>query len=702
MTRSARFRRYACRLLCGSLAAAVGGIAAFHAAVVWLPGGPERIGRPQPGATILLDRTGRELAALAGVDGQFHLPLKPEDAGPWLANAVVAVEDARFYQHGGVDWSSVAAAAWEDVCSLSIRRGASTIPMQVVRLRDPRPRSLMAKVSQAVRATQLMRRASHDEVLIEYLNRAPFGGNLVGAAAASWRYFGKPCSKLTLAEAATLAGLPQSPNRYRPDRHPDRAIERRNHVLNRMLACGLITPRQRAEALAEPLIARWRPLPQHRPGSPAPGAMASLAHVTVGRPGGITATTLDPVLQKSAADLAKLHLAELPTSTEPMGVAVVVLDTLTGECLAAVNAGPAAGQLDLTHRRRSTGSVLKPFIYALAFDEGICTPDTLLNDGPLSWGGYRPRNYDREFRGQLPAAEALAQSRNIPAMDLLSRVGVPRTAKLLADLGLARADDPDRYGLTLAVGGAEASPLEVAGAFATLARGGRHLPPRLTADSSARPRRLLSPAACDQAMQALADANRTRSVSPAAARLGAAWKTGTSSDQRDAWCAAATARYTVVVWIGAVASNGDAALVGAEAAAPLALAVLVAADPQAPADEFAAPRPAGIARIEAQPRPFSVVSPRHGQQFVIDPSASLDAQQIALAVDNSDGEQVFWFINAEPLPASTDPGGRQWWQPTPGTHTLRAVTASGRASAVRITVRSSDSLAPAAQQNALE
>jgi penicillin-binding protein 1C len=667
---------------------AAAGVALFHSAVAWLPNAPERVGRPQAGATILLDRDGRELAALAAVDGQFHLPLTSEEAGLWLAKAVVAVEDARFEEHAGVDWKSVSAAVWEDVSTLSVRRGASTIPMQVVRLRDPQPRSLSAKVMQAVRATQLIQRTDRASVLNEYLNRAPFGGNLIGAAAASWRYFGKPCHKLTLAEAATLAGLPQSPNRFRPDRFPAKAVERRDHVLNRMLACGMITAEQHAEALAEPLIATWRPLPQHLPAAPAATAMASLAHLTTGRPGGKVTTTIDPTLQKTAGDLAKLHLASLPTSTEPLGVAVVVLDTLTGECLAAVNAGPAAGQLDLTHRRRSTGSVLKPFIYALAFDEGLCTPDTLLTDGPLNWAGYQPRNFDREFRGQMPAGEALAQSRNIPAMDLLSRVGVARTGKLLTSIGLQRMDDPDRYGLTLAVGGAEASPYEIAGAFATLARGGQHVSPRMVLERAlVRRDRVLSPAACDQTIRALSDPVRTRSVSPAAAMLGVAWKTGTSSDQRDAWCAATTARFTVVTWIGSVASHGNAALVGAEAAAPLALNVLVACDPAAQPDltPSSSSSPA-LAAMPSNAARFAITSPQHKQVFMIDSAIAPEAQQIALTTHHSGGDEVFWFVDADPLTVSPDPAGRCWWRPTPGLHTLRAVTARGESSAVQIKV----------------
>jgi penicillin-binding protein 1C len=199
---------------------------------------------------------------------------------------------------------------------------------------------------------------------------------------------------------------------------------------------------------------------------------------------------------------------------------------------------------------------------------------------------------------------------------------------------------------------------------------------------------MLSPAASDQTIRALSDPTRTRSISPAAAKLGVAWKTGTSSDQRDAWCAATTARFTVVVWIGAVSSNGDAALVGAEAAAPLALAVLVAADPQCVPDESIDPRPTpGIAAVAPSPKPFAVTSPRHKQQFVIDPTTSADAQNVALAVDNVDGEDVFWFIDADPFDLPPDPTGRRWWRPTPGVHTLRAVTGSGRVSAVQVTVR---------------
>ncbi len=219
--------------------AAALGVGGFRAAVAWWPY-PAVAARPA--STWIVDRDGRPLAAYAAADGQWCQPLPADAVGTHLLDAVVAVEDERFYRHGGVDWRSAAGAAWQDLTTLSLRRGASTITMQLQHLRQPTPRrSLPGKLAQAVRACQVERTTSKRDVLVEYLNRAPFGGNLTGVGAASWRYFGRPCSALSLGQAALLAGLPQSPNRYRPDRHPTAAVARRDHVLARMAACGMIS-----------------------------------------------------------------------------------------------------------------------------------------------------------------------------------------------------------------------------------------------------------------------------------------------------------------------------------------------------------------------------------------------------------------------------------------------------------------------------
>ena len=462
----------------------------FEAAVRLLPY-PSGLEAPPPRSTLIVDATGRPLAALAAADGRWHLPLSASQVSPHLLAALVAVEDARFYEHAGVDWLGVGAAARDNLLARGVRRGASTLTMQLQRLRDPKPRGLWAKLEQALRARQIERSTSKDAILLEYVNRAPFGGALVGAGAASWRYFGKPCAELSLGEAALLAGLPQNPNALRPDRHPEASLKRRSHVLDRMLAAGAISPAQRAEADAEPLTARWRDLPQARPGGMpiADGAMAALLSIQSRNQGGAVISTLDAPVQQSAARMAEDQLRTLaPSGVSAAGV--VVLDVDTARCLASVSLewvdGRAiASKLNLANRARSTGSVLKPFIYAAAFDAGVVGPQTILLDAPSAWPGYEPGNYDHAFAGELSAGEALARSRNIPALTLLQKVGVSRALGVLESIGVATPARSARFvGLSLAVGGAEATPMEIAAAMATLARGGVARAPSLTADPS--------------------------------------------------------------------------------------------------------------------------------------------------------------------------------------------------------------------------
>jgi penicillin-binding protein 1C len=656
------------------------GWAAFTAAVVWWPYPPD-IDRPRAPATLIEDRHGQPLALLAAPDGMLHLPLGSiEDLGPYLPNAIVSVEDARFYAHHGVDWRAALAAAWSDVTSLRIRRGASTIDMQLHHLRDPRPRTPWNKLEQAVRAAQIDRHADKHAILLEYCNRAPFGGNLVGAAVASWRYFGKPCDRLSLAQAALLAGLPQSPNRYRPDRHPDRALNRRNHLLDRMLRRGAIDRAEHDRAVAEPLELNLQVTPQ----SQDPALAAALPTLIAAPLSQQTHTTLDVSIQKEAYAAASQHLAQLDIPSLS-AVAVVVLGVQSGDCLAAVNLMPAARSpagigLDLVNARRSIGSVLKPFIYAAAFDDGLCGPRTILHDAPATWTGYAPRNFDQSFRGELTAAEALAQSRNIPAMQLLFRVGVKRIARLLHDLGLrSLSPDTNQYGLTLAVGGIEASALEVAQAYAALARGG------VTQEGG----RSLKRESCDAVLGALASPQRTAAICEPAARLGVAWKTGTSSGNRDAWCAAVTRRRVVVVWVGDPrGGNGDAAFKGIDAAAPLALRILASIDPDGRG--WSAPAATNIAPIqpispESIPSRLSIVSPASGQRILIASDDSPERQCIRLRAKRSGAgaDPLFWFIDGQPMEGVAE---ETWWTPTPGRHLVKAVTQSGDAASVIVNV----------------
>jgi penicillin-binding protein 1C len=680
------------RLIRRARFAALGGAAlaalcagAFFAAVRWWPYPDELRHAPAP-STLVLDRTGEPLAAFAAPDGQWRMPLAERDINPHLLDAVVAVEDARFFEHAGVDWRAGFAAAWQNVSSFHIRRGASTLTMQLHRLRDPRPRSFWAKLEQTIRAKQIEGHTSKRDILVEYLNRAPFGGNLVGAGAASWRYFGKPCANLSLGECALLAGLPQSPNRHRPDRHLERAARRRDVVLDRMLACGMITGAQHDQARHEPVWARWHVLPQdgHDDGSlPTFVTLSDIGQDDAG----VVKTSLDARVQRQVAAATRDHLDRLRASGVS-SAAIVVLDSATSECLAAVSLSDASKRVDLTRRPRSTGSVLKPFIYAAAFEAGTCSASTILDDSPAAWPGYMPEDYDHAFKGQMTAADALAESRNIPAMVVLARTGIAHTIGLMQSAGLQTLGASRReYGLSLAVGGAEATPMEVAAAYAGLARGGVGSPASFSLNPPPIEARFVSADACWSVLNALSDPDRTADVCPEAARLNAAWKTGTSGGNRDAWCAAVTPRRTIVVWMGNPRGEGSHALVGRDVAAPLALGLIAALDPTPAAWPKAATGngPTPIARRPLRSR-FAIVSPAPDRQILLSGDVPADRQRVPLqaAGTQSPGE-IHWFIDGEHLGAAS-PAAPMFWSPQSGRHEIRAVAPDGRAASVAVSV----------------
>jgi penicillin-binding protein 1C len=676
-------------------------IAAFRAAVAWLSY-PSSADQPIVPSTWIVDRDGKPLAAFASLNGQWCLPLSADQINPHLLDAVIATEDCRFFQHAGVDWKAVVAAAIHDVAARNGRRGASTITMQLFRLRQPAARSIVAKLFQAIHASQLDHQLSKQQILVEYLNRAPFGGNLVGAGAASWRYFGRPCRNLNLGQAALLAGIPQNPNGFRPDRFPARARARRDHVLDRMLASGMITPAERTLAGNEPIDATWHPLPQFSPAA-SPGLLPMLTDLAARNPGEQIATAIDSPSQKTAQILAAKTLAELAPS-HINAAAVIVLDTTTGQCLADVSLSPLRGSglaLDLATRPRSTGSTLKPFIYAAAFDAGICTPSTLLDDSPASWSGYQPADYDHDFAGPIPAAEALAQSRNIPALLLLSKVTVPRAIEIMNALGLhtlAQAAKP--YGLPLAIGGADATPMELAQAYAALARRAVAFSPAPGTPGEGLGgglwhalRNSPRPSACRDALYCIADPDRTARTCPAAVPLAPAWKTGTSSGHRDAWCAAVTPTRTVVVWLGNIDGSGSDRLVGADAAAPLALRLLAAIAPRSdrtflPPAAFAVSPAPPSAELSASADELILLSPTPGQEIIADPTIPADRQQVALRARTfgDSARAIYWFIDGKNIGKSND-GRPLMWPPAPGIHEVRAVSEAGQAATAEFGVQ---------------
>ncbi|MFP1683523.1 penicillin-binding protein 1C [Alloalcanivorax sp. C16-1] len=550
-------------------------VLAVLAALQWAPL-PASL-HQQPYATLMLDRQGRPLAARIAADQQWRFA--PVERLPdKYRRALITFEDRRFYAHPGVDPLAIARAAVANARAGRVVSGGSTLTMQLARLlRDDPPRTLAEKAREALLALQLEWHLSKDDILVEYASRAPFGGNTVGLRAAAWRYFQRPPEALSWAEAALLAVLPNSPALIHPGRDRARLRAKRDRLLEVLRRRGDLDG-------ADLRLAKLEPLPRvHELPSLAPRLLDTLS---AGGGDPLLRTTLDADLQRRVRELADRHGRRLGRQGVH-NLAVVVIDHRdleTRAYLGNVQHGDAdtyGAAVDIAGRPRSTGSVLKPLLYGLALDAGVILPDTLIPDLPTNYGGYSPENFDREFRGAVPAHEALARSLNVPAVRLLRRYGVGRFHDQLRELGMTTLFRPaDDYGLTLVLGGAEGTLEELTAIYARLiatARDGQAAPvTRLAGATPVAAPFPISPGAAWLTLDALRDVARPgtarqwrlyRSSQPIA------WKTGTSYGLRDAWAIGSNGRYTVGVWAGN--GNGEPAphLGGADTAAPLMLDV---------------------------------------------------------------------------------------------------------------------------------
>ncbi len=553
------------RLIRGTVTCMVGVsiVGTIGCAAVWhLFPLPEDMLHPGPGGSLVLDSMGKALHESVAPDDQRRLPVELATLGPWIPAAVIAVEDAAFDRHVGVDPAAIVAALQSNLAAGRVVRGGSTITMQVAGMRLGHPRTLAGKVVEAFRALQI--ETAHDKhaILEAWLNLAPFGGNVVGIEAASRHWFGKPAGECTLAEAALLAGLPNSPERFRPDRHPEAAMRRRAVVLRRMLEEGMIDAEQHARAVATPVTVR-------RVVTDGNDRHVGWMAIDVGGRGRVIETTIDSDRQATVEAIVAAHARELPPEVD---VSVVLVETVSGEIRALVGSSdprdPRDGRVNGATARRSPGSALKPFLYAAAFEDERLAPDSIVDDAPTDFDGWRPRNIDRRHLGQMPAEEALRTSRNLPALLIARDLGAPRLQHVLRSVGLPiTASDIDRAGLSIAVGGVEVRPVDLAEAYATLARGGVHRPLRLLrGEEIADPgRRVFSERTCAAIERCL-----TGPVDDAAALLPfMAAKTGTSSAHRDALAAGWNRHWTAVVWVGRFDGGGDPELLGADAARPI-------------------------------------------------------------------------------------------------------------------------------------
>jgi penicillin-binding protein 1C len=541
-----------------------------------------------PLSLAVLDREGRLLGARIAADGQWRFPESDSVPGNF-ARCLVAFEDKRFYQHPGFDPIALARALRQNLRQGAVVSGGSTLSMQVIRLmRKNRPRTAWEKLVEIILATRLELGRSKSEILALYASHAPFGGNVVGLEAASWRYFGRPAALLSWAEAATLAVLPNAPGLIHPGRNRSRLLEKRNRLLSRLLDMALLDSLSWRLALTEPLPERPYPLPDWAPHltarfleSPPPGMSAR--------------STLDLGLQQRASEILLLHHQTLRQSGI-YNAAALIVSVESGEVLAYVGNVPGvesqhSGAVDLIRAPRSSGSILKPFLYAAMLHGGELLPDMLTPDVPSYYSGFTPANFDHSYSGAVPAHRALARSLNVPAVRMLNQHGVARFHSELRRLGMRTLFRPaDDYGLTLVLGGAESTLEDLAVMYGGMARSLlSYLPSEGRYPSDAyRPLTYLQgqqrPRASWQADAPLRASAiwLTFDAMERVTRPGVdafwehfsssgrvAWKTGTSFGFRDAWAVGVTPRYVIAAWAGNADGEGRPELVGGLAAAPL-------------------------------------------------------------------------------------------------------------------------------------
>lgn len=541
------------------------------------------------GAAVVVAADGTPLRNYPSRDGIWRYPVQPGQVSPRYLETLLTYEDRWFYWHPGVNPVALARAGWQWATNRRIVSGGSTLTMQVARLIDPElagkpSRTLSAKLRQAWRAVQLEMHYSKDEILSLYLTHAPMGGIVEGVEMGARLWLGKPARDLGPAEAAMLTALPQAPSRLRPDRHPEAAQAARDKVLDRMAELGRWTPAEVADAkietvIAPPLRARWlAPLAAQRLLQEAGGERRA-----GGRPPLVT-STLDADMQSSVEQMLLDRVDNLPPK---VSMAVLVMDNDTLEVKAYAGSADFSddsrySHVDMVRGVRSPGSTLKPFLYAQALDEGLIHSESLLIDAPMSFGGYAPGNFQAAFSGPVSVAQALQRSLNVPAVDLLDRVGPASFASgMLAGgvkLRLPAGAEPN---LSLILGGGGTTLEELVGAYRALARDGVSGRPRLRAEQPMAESRMMSPGAAWIVRDILEGGGHPdrpfyQSGSPG---RQLAWKTGTSFGFRDAWAVGVTDRWTIGVWVGRPDGTPNPGFFGANVAAPL-LQDIVAALPE--------------------------------------------------------------------------------------------------------------------------
>ncbi len=707
---------------------------------------------------VVTDVQGAPLQGYLSISEEWSLPVPLDEMGKWMPIVAVALEDRRFFSHPGADVISLSRAMIQNIRAGKVISGGSTITTQLIRLSVPRKRTLGSKAAEFWQAIQLERLMTKNRILELYLNKAPFGSNIRGIEAAARAWFSKPAKELSLSEAAILAGLLRGPAYYRPDRHPERVLLLRDRLLDRLEELGIASSDEIRRAKLESVPAKRFAIPSScREASAHVAAQGASPELRDGY--GRIRSSIDRRMQYIAEQELRLALSGLP---DEITAAAVIVENETG--LIRAYAGNMRGEkdgpaswVDCGSSPRSPGSLLKPFAYALAFESGKLTPSSMLADTPMSMGQSAPRNFDRHYRGPVSARTALADSLNVPAVRVLRSIGPNRLLDLYRRLGFSSiTNDAAWYGDSMVLGGCEVSLLEAAGAYRTLATGGNSGQISWIEEApSVEKRKVISSGASALTIDILKDERR---LMPLYRELFGeegtviAFKTGTSYGLRDAWTAAVTKLYTLVVWFGDPTGKPHEALVGIRTAAPPAVRIMRKITPPgsnwfeypsevkngevcplsgSPRNQFC---PAGMTDIfieglssrepcrlhvmgnngpEVRWPPeielffsgsesrsavsvIEITSPKNNASYIVRSGGG----KILMNSKGGEGE-IYWFVDGELCPRAE--GSREvWWQMSEGRHKISAADAFGNSAYVWVDVKTGSLNGPAEELPVLE
>ncbi|OIQ31510.1 MAG: penicillin-binding protein 1C [Alphaproteobacteria bacterium MedPE-SWcel] len=634
------------------------------------------------------DRNGRLLRAYPVEDGLWRLRTRVADVDPAYLKMLIAYEDKRFFAHNGIDPAAILRASGQALRHRRTLSGGSTLTMQVARLLENGSTGRLAgKLRQMRVALALEQRLSKEEILSLYLTHAPFGGNLEGVRAASHAWFGQEPHRLTAAESALLVALPQSPERRRPDLSVSAARTARDRVLARSLYAGLLTEEVASRAKREPLPTERQPFPRL---APHLGDHLRALAPTQGR----FDVTLDAGLQQRLQAV----LRRRAQAVEPrLGAAMIVADYRSGEILAELGAPEYTdtarrGFIDMTKAIRSPGSTLKPLIYALAFDEGLVHPDTLMSDAPVSFGGYAPQNFDGRFRGDVRVRDALQMSLNTPVVTLTEALGPSRLMAAMRRAGMEPVLPGGKAGLAVSLGGVGVSLRDLVQLYAVLAAGGSGPVLRTSFETGGTTDRVISPVAAWY----LSDILRDLPV-PQGSRAGALpYKTGTSYGHRDAWAVGWDGRHVIGVWLGRADGTPVPGVFGADLAAPLlfeAFAILKPALeplPPPPANALilgSAELPLPLQRFRGRDTAFLGDAPTAPEVVFPPDRAKIALQEGAVALKLRGGRSPFTVLaNGKPVARGLRSRSVNLPSPGPGHVTFVVIDKEGQSAAVTVEI----------------